>query len=95
MPELARLVEKGVVTPPMKHVQEENITCSHHHRLEPFWKETLNSRDLAILRSAIPRSDPDPKEIPPGTIWMVRRLKDESLLNGPIYQKFPRRIGDS
>ena len=71
MPELARLVEKGgvVVTPPMKHVQEEKLSLAlfHHHRLEPFWKETLNSRDLAILRSAIPRSwILDPKEIPPG-----------------------------
>ena len=71
MPELVRVVEKGgvVVTPPMKHVQEEKLSLAlfHHHRLKPFWEESLNSRDLAILRSAIPRSwILDPKEIPPG-----------------------------
>jgi hypothetical protein len=71
MPKLARVVEqKGVVvTPPMKHVQEEKLSLAlfHHHRLEPFWKETLGSKDLDILRSAIPPSwILDPKEIPPG-----------------------------
>ena len=71
MPKLARVVEqKGVVvTPPMKHVQEEKLSLAlfHHHRLEPFWKETLGSKDLDILRSAIPPSwIMDPKEIPPG-----------------------------
>ena len=70
MPKLARVVEqKGVVvTPPMKHVQEEKLSLAlfHHHRLEPFWKETLGSKDLDILRSAIPPSwILDPKEIPP------------------------------
>ena len=70
MPKLARVVEqKGVVvTPPMKHVQEEKLSLAlfHHHRLEPFWKETIGSKDLDILRSAIPPSwILDPKEIPP------------------------------
>ena len=71
MPELAEVVEKNgvVVTPPMKHVQEEKLSLAlfHHHRLEPFWKETLNEKDLRVLRSAIPRSwILDPKQIPPG-----------------------------
>ena len=71
MPKLARVVEqKGVVvTPPMKHVQEEKLSLAlfHHHRLEPFWKETLDTKDLDILSSAIPPSWVlDPKEIPPG-----------------------------
>ncbi|MEC7800386.1 MAG: hypothetical protein VX609_03770 [Verrucomicrobiota bacterium] len=71
MPKLASVVEKGgvVVTPPMKHVQEEKLSLAlfHHHRLHPFWKETLDSKELDILQSAIPRSwILDPKEIPPG-----------------------------
>ena len=70
MPKLARVVEQHgvVVTPPMKHVQEEKLSLAlfHHHRLEPFWKETLGTKDLDILRSAIPPSwILDPKEIPP------------------------------
>ncbi len=78
MPDLIRVVEKGgvVVTPPMKHVQEEKLSLAlfHHHRLKSFWKETLNSKDLDILRSAIPRSwILDPKEVPPG-----------AYLDGPI-----------
>lgn len=71
MPKLARVVEqKGVVvTPPMKHVQEEKLSLAlfHHHRLVPFWNETLDTKDLDILHSAIPPSwILDPKEIPPG-----------------------------
>ena len=71
MQDLTRVVEKCgvVVTPPMKHVQEEKLSLAlfHHHRLQPFWEETLNSKDLDILGSAIPPSWVlDPKEIPPG-----------------------------
>ena len=58
MPKLARVVEqKGVVvTPPMKHVQEEKLSLAlfHHHRLEPFWKETIDSKDLDILQFSNP-----------------------------------------
>ena len=69
MPDLTKVVEKCgvVVTPPMKHVQEEKLSLAlfHHHRLQPFWEETLNSKDLDTLRSAIPPSwILDPKEIP-------------------------------
>ena len=69
MPELAKAVEskKVVVTPPMKHVQEEKLSLAlfHHHRLQPFWQETLRTKDLDILRSAIPHTwILDPKEIP-------------------------------
>ena len=78
MPELAKAVEskKVVVTPPMKHVQEEKLSLAlfHHHRLQPFWEEKLNAKDLNILRSAIPHTwIMDPKEIPPG-----------AYLDGPI-----------
>ena len=84
MPKLARVVEqKGVVvTPPMKHVQEEKLSLAlfHHHRLEPFWKETIGSKDLDILRSAIPPSwILDPKDIPPGAYLDGPRVNGRKL----------------
>ena len=80
MPALATLVEKGsvVVTPPMKHSQEEKLSLAlfHHHRLKSFWKENLSAEDLNILQSAIPPTwIMDPKEIPPG-----------AYLDGPTVQ---------
>ena len=80
MPALARLVEEGgvVVTPPMKHNQEEKLSLAlfHHHRLQSFWEENVSKQDLQILRSAIPESwVMDPREVPPG-----------AFLDGPLVQ---------
>ena len=45
MSQWMKLVEAGelVVTPPMKHIQEEKLSLAlfHHHRLQDFWTETL------------------------------------------------------
>jgi hypothetical protein len=71
MKELARLVddEKVVVTPPMKHFQEEKLSLAlfWHHRLQRFWKENLKRDELELLRSVIPKSwILDPVAVPPG-----------------------------
>ena len=50
MRDLARVVEKGgvVVTPPMKHVQEEKLSLAlfHHHRLKSFWETDTECKRL-------------------------------------------------
>jgi hypothetical protein len=71
MKDLARLVddEKLVVTPPMKHFQEEKLSLAlfWHHRLQGFWEENLNRDELELLRSVIPRTwILDPVAVPPG-----------------------------
>jgi hypothetical protein len=71
---LTALVDTGevVVTPPMKHIQEEKLSLAlfHHHRLEPFWNEILGKKDLSILRSAIPKSwIIEPHKLPPGAYF--------------------------
>ena len=74
MKDLARLVEDGklVVTPPMKHFQEEKLSLAlfWHHRLQGFWEENLNHgeslhRNLpqvsaTELQSALQCNDRDP-----------------------------------
>ena len=86
MKELARLVEeeKLVVTPPMRPFQEEKLSLAlfHHHRLQEFWKENLNKKELALLRSVIPKTWVlDPAPIPPG-----------ATVDGPLVQG--ERLGD-
>lgn len=81
MRELIPLVESGqlVVTPPMKHTQEEKLSLAlfHHHRLQPFWEEVLDERDLVLLRAMIPPTWVlDPAELPPGASL------DGPLVNG-------------
>jgi hypothetical protein len=83
MSQWMKLVEAGelVVTPPMKHIQEEKLSLAlfHHHRLQDFWSETLTPKELEVLRSAIPRTwIVDPVPLPPG-----------SYLDGPHLQGNP------
>ena len=60
--------------------------------MEPFWKETLNSRDLAILRSAIPRSwILDPKEIPPGAYLDGPKVEGRKLTQGADLSKVSKK----
>ena len=71
MKNLARLVEEGklVVTPPMKHFQEEKLSLAlfWHHRLRGFWEENLRPDELEVLRSLIPKTwILDPVAVPPG-----------------------------
>ena len=85
MKELARLVEeeKLVVTPPMRPFQEEKLSLAlfHHHRLQEFWKENLNKKELALLRRVIPKTWVlDPSPIPPG-----------ATVDGPLVQV--KRLG--
>ena len=99
MPKLARVVEqKGVVvTPPMKHVQEEKLSLAlfHHHRLEPLERDSRHKRSGYPAFSNPTILDYGPKGNSPRCLLrMVRKLMDESLLNGPIYQKPPRGIED-
>ena len=84
MPKLASVVEKGgvVVTPPMKHFQEEN-----YHLLSfiiiaysLFGKRHLILKQLDILQSSIPRSwILDPKEIPQGAYLDSRCVNGRKL----------------
>ena len=71
MKDLARLVEeeKLVVTPPMKHFQEEKLSLAlfWHHRLQGFWEENLSRDELELLRSVVPKTwIIDPAPVPPG-----------------------------
>ena len=86
MKDLARLVEdeKLVVTPPMKHFQEEKLSLAlfWHHRLQGFWEENLKRDELELLRSVIPKTwILDPTSVPPG-----------STVDGPPVQGKP--LGD-
>ena len=83
MSDLAEHVELGnlVITPPMKHIQEEKLSLAlfHHHRLQSFWEENLNQSELSTLRSMIPKTwILDPVKIPPG-----------AYLEGPLSQGLP------
>ena len=83
MKDLARLVEdeKLVVTPPMKHFQEEKLSLAlfWHHRLQGFWEENLKRDELELLRSVIPKTwILDPAPVPPG-----------STVDGPLVQGKP------
>ena len=71
MRDLAKLVESGnlVVSPPMKHIQEEKLSLAlfHHFRLQSFWEETMERKELELLRKMIPRTwILDPAKLPPG-----------------------------
>jgi hypothetical protein len=60
-----------VVTPPMRHFQEEKLAQAlfHHHLLQEFWSETLGSGVLKLLRALIPPTwVVDPSPLPPGAV---------------------------
>ena len=60
-----------VVTPPMRHFQEEKLSLAlfHHHLLEEFWSENLSPTALKILRKIIPKSwIMDQVELPPNAV---------------------------
>jgi hypothetical protein len=81
---LARLVEeeKLVVTPPMKHFQEEKLSLAlfWHHRLRRFWEENLNHGEFELLRSVIPKTwILDPSPVPPGATVSGPSVQGSSL----------------
>ncbi len=60
-----------VVTPPMRHFQEEKLSLAlfHHHLLEDFWGENLSRTAFDTLKRIIPRSwIMDQVELPPSAI---------------------------
>jgi len=60
-----------VVSPPMRHFQEEKLSLAlfHHHILEDFWREHLSKKAFQILRAAIPKSwIIDPVDLPPNAV---------------------------
>ncbi len=60
-----------VVTPPMRHFQEEKLTLAlfHHHLLEEFWRENLSKSSFKLLRKIIPNSwIMDPVDLPPNAV---------------------------
>lgn len=70
---LMQAVEEGriVVSPPMRHFQEEklNLALFHHHLLEDFWRENLSRRSFKLLAMCIPKSwIMDPVRLPPNAV---------------------------
>ena len=70
---LMQAVEDGklVVSPPMRHFQEEklNLALFHHHLLEDFWRENLSRRSFKLLAMCIPKSwIIDPVQLPPNAV---------------------------
>ena len=60
-----------IVTPPMRHFQEEKLSLAlfHHHLLGDFWKENLSKRALRLLQGIIPKSwIVDKVELPPSAV---------------------------
>ncbi len=60
-----------VVTPPMRHFQEEKLSLAlfHHHLLEEFWRENLSKSSFKLLRKIIPNSwIMDPVDLPPNAV---------------------------
>lgn len=60
-----------VVTPPMRHFQEEKLSMVlfHHHLLDVFWKENLSKSSFRLLSKIIPKSwVMDPVDIPPNAV---------------------------
>jgi len=60
-----------VVTPPMRHFQEEklNLALLHHPVLEDFWRENLPRKAYKLLMTIVPHSwVMDPVELPPNAV---------------------------
>ena len=76
-------VKPLVLTPPMRHFQEEklNLALFHHHVLEDFWKENLPRESYRILRKVIPATwVMDPVKLPPNAV-----LDAPSIGSKPIH----------
>ncbi|HWA08788.1 MAG TPA: hypothetical protein VG838_04890 [Opitutaceae bacterium] len=70
------------ISPPLRPFQEEKLMFAlfHHHRLQDFWAETLDSRTLALLRGLIPASwAMDPAPLPPGAVLEGPRAAGRAL----------------
>ncbi len=71
-----------VITPPMRHFQEEKLALAlfHHHLLADYWAEALNARSLKLLRALIPPSwIIDPAPLPPGAVLDGPRVGGRAL----------------
>jgi hypothetical protein len=68
------MIESGsplVVTPPMRHFQEEklNLALFHHPRLREFWRENLSKGSYKLLNRIIPHGwIMDPVDLPPNAV---------------------------
>ncbi len=86
-PHIMDLLEREaplVVTPPLRHFQEEKLALAlfHHHMLEDFWKENLGKPALRLLKKIVPRSwIMDAVDLPPNAVL------DAPLVGGkPIWR---------
>lgn len=82
-----RMLEDGsplVVTPPMRHFQEEklNLALFHHPRLADFWRENLSKPSWKLLNRIVPSGwIMDPVNLPPNAVL------DAPYVGGrPIYK---------
>ncbi len=68
------MLESGsplVVTPPMRHFQEEklNLALFHHPRLAEFWRENLSKPSWKLLQKIVPHGwIMDPVDLPPNAV---------------------------
>ncbi len=62
---------KLLVSPPMRHFQEEKLGMAlfHHHLLSEFWRENLSKESYKLLKKVIPKSwIMDPVKLPPTAV---------------------------
>jgi hypothetical protein len=80
-----------VVTPPMRHIQEEklNLALFHHPRLAEFWRENLSKPSWKLLKRIIPHGwIMDPVDLPPNAV-----LDAPEVGGRPIYRW--EQLGDA
>ncbi len=73
---------EAVITPPMRHFQEEKLALAlfHHHLLQDFWIEQLDGRMWKLLRQLIPMSwVMDPVSLPPGAVLEGPRIGGRAI----------------
>lgn len=85
-PEAEKLMaaaEAGTVAvmPPMRAFQEEKLSLAlfHHLTLEPFWRETLGTKNFAVLKKIIPKTwilDPVENLPPSALLWAPLPIRD-------------------
>lgn len=83
---------KMVVSPPMRHFQEEklNLALFHHPRLVDFWRENLSKQSLKLLKKIIPRGwIMDPVDLPPNAVL------DAPMVGGQPIHKWEQLSGAS
>lgn len=71
-----------VITPPMRHFQEEKLALAlfHHHLLRDYWTEALGARSFELLRALVPPSwIMDPAPLPPGAVLDAPRVGGRPL----------------